>query len=216
MLRKLLAVIAAVACAVAAAVAFSPLAEAGGGGTTAPAARAALPTHGTYSGVDHHGRIISFTFSGSYMGHFTVSRTVIGGAHVGSTAWHETCHNGMCTKGTWVTDTHVSGYWRQSGGSWVAFSAWVHPAFSPYQGSYMGHDATGLRVHFSYRGGIHNLTLDHNNHGAVPVSPNGTFDVCLASICVKGQWQTDYEVSGSWRPKNGSHWTQWDAYAYAT
>jgi hypothetical protein len=218
MKRKLLAVLAVLPAAVGVvgtAFAFSPLAEAGqGGATQAPAARAALPMHGTYSGVDHAGRVISFTFSGNYMSHFTVNHTVIGGAHVGSNAWHETCHNNMCTKGVWVTDTHVTGSWRHGNGHWVHFSAWLHPSVTPYQGSYMGRDHTGLSVRFSYRNGIHNLTLDHNSHGSVTVT-NGRFETCLATICVKGQWQTEYEVAGSWRPRSGTHWTQWDAHAFA-
>src|SRR5690349_9298693 len=124
MLRKLLAVLAAAACAAGLALTFSPFAEAGKGSASA---RAALPMHGAYAGVDHGGRIVSFMFSGNYMSHFTVKHTVIGGAHVGSDAWHETCHNGMCTKGMWVTDTHVTGFWRTANGHWTSFSAWYEP-----------------------------------------------------------------------------------------
>lgn len=215
MVRKLSAVLVAVACVVGSAVAFSPLAEAGqGGATKAAAGRSVLPAHGTYSGVDHAGRVVSFTFSGNYMSHFAVNHTVIGGAHVGSSAWHETCHNGLCTKGMWVSDTHVTGSWRHGGGTWVHFSAWLHPSITPYQGTYMGRDVTGLRVHFSYRHGVHHFTLDHNDHGTIPVT-NGRFETCLTSICVRGQWQTEFEVAGSWRPRGSTHWTQFDAYAYA-
>jgi hypothetical protein len=115
----------------------------------------------------------------------------------------------------WVTDTHVTGSWRHGGGSWVHFSAWVHPAITPYQGSYMGRDRTGQSVHFSYRGGIHSFTLNHQNHGSIPVT-HGKFETCLPPPPVKGEWLTEYEVAGSWRPRNATHWTQFDARAYAS
>jgi opacity protein-like surface antigen len=208
MLRKLLAVLAAVACIGGLAAAQSPVA-------VAKEQRSVLPSHGNYVGVDAHGRIVSFSFSTNYMSHFTVSNAVIGGAHVGSSAWHETCHNGMCTKGMWVTDTHVQGSWRHGGGAWVHFSANYQPPVMPYVGPYMGDDHAGLSVRFAYRHGmIVGFELDHSNRGDISVS-NGRFDTCLRSICVKGHWQSDYSVVGAWRAVGSNQWFQWEVHAYA-
>lgn len=224
MIRKLSAVLVAAACAAGGfAVGASSLAEAEPGAAAGPAAapsvdHAALPREGSYSGVDHAGRIVTFTFSGNYMNHFTVAHKVIGGAHVGSNAWHETCHGGYCTKGMWLTDTHVNGSWRLPDGQWTHFSAYHQPALQvrPYAGPYMGRDHTGLAVHLEFRNGmIHGFKLDHSVRGNVSVDGHGRFETCLPSICVKGHWQSEYEVVGSWRPVNGSHWVQWEAYAYA-
>jgi hypothetical protein len=208
MLRKLLAVLAAIAVTTGLTMAVTSGAD----------AKSTLPAHGSYSGVDHAGRMVTFSFSGNSMSHFTVGHKVIGGAHVGSgAAWHETCHGGFCTKGMWVTDTHVTGSWREGGGTWTHFSAYAHPPMTiqPYTGSYMGRDHTGLKIHLSFsHGRINSFTLDHSNRGNIPVT-NGKFETCLQSVCVKGHWQSEYEVVGSIRPVNSSHWVTWDAYAYA-
>ncbi|CAN5406947.1 hypothetical protein BH09ACT12_BH09ACT12_38070 [soil metagenome] len=62
--------------------------------------------------------------------------------------------------------------------------------------------------------GSTSTALDHSVRGNIPVH-NATFETCLPSICVKGHWQSEYEVIGSWRPVHGSHWVSFDAYAYA-
>ena len=85
----------------------------------APAAPAApalsvLPNSGSYTGVDHAGRTITFTFGGNQMSHFMTNHQVVGGAHVSNGMWHETCHNGICAKGHWENDTTVVGLWRYS------------------------------------------------------------------------------------------------------
>lgn len=209
MLRKLSAVLASLVVLTGLTLVFTSGAD----------AKSVLPTHGSYAGVDHGGRMITFSFAGNTMTHFTVNHTVIGGAHVSNGAWHETCHNGMCTKGMWQSDTHVTGSWRSaSGGSWVHFSATYKPstAIQPYGGTYLGRDHTGLRVHLTYRnGGIQGFSLDHSVRGNIAVH-NARFETCLPSICVKGHWQSEYEVIGSWRPVNSSTWVTWDAYAYAS
>ncbi|MFC6041463.1 hypothetical protein ACFP8W_06995 [Nocardioides hankookensis] len=208
MLRKLMAVLAALAVATGLTVAVTAI-------TSGADAKAVLPAHGNYSGVDHAGRVVTFSFSGNYMSHLTINHHTIGGAHVAGAAWHETCHNGFCTRGTWTTDTHVAGSWRTGGGHWTHFSASVVPSLRPYAGPYMGRDHTGLAIHLTYGSSmIHGFKLDHSVRGNIAVH-NAKFDTCLSSICVKGHWQSDYEVVGSWRPVHGSHWVSFEAYAYA-
>ena len=205
MLRKLSAVLAALIVAVGLTAAVTSGAD----------AKSVLPANGNYAGVDHGGRMVTLSFSGNYMSHFTVGHKVIGGAHVSKGAWHETCHGGFCTKGMWVTDNHIQGSWREGGGSWVHFSVYREQPIQPYHGTYMGRDHSGLRIHLAFGNGrINAFTLDHSNRGNVPVT-NAKFETCLPSICVKGHWQSEYEIVGSWRPSNGSHWSTFDAYAYA-
>jgi hypothetical protein len=131
--------------------------------------------------------------------------------------WHETCHNGYCFKGQWVSDTHVTGSWRHGGSStWTAWSASVAPAIRPYTGTYMGSDHRGLRVHLSFHSGhVRAFTLDHNPVGDAAVH-GGAFDVCHRTVCFKGHWESDYLVVGSWRYSNSHVWNPWEAYAYAT
>ncbi|MCW2843328.1 MAG: hypothetical protein JWN22_1244 [Nocardioides sp.] len=189
-------------------------------GTASPApaaARAVIPNHGSYSGVDHHGRIVTFSFSGTDVSHFAVNHLVIGGAYVSRGMWHETCHGGICTRGAWVTDGHVTGFWRYGGDpSWTAWSASSTPAMTPYGGTYMGTDHTGLRVHLSFNGGyVRGFSIDHNVVGDAPVT-NGSFEVCHRVICYQGHWENEYYVVGSWRHASGGTWRPWEAYAYAT
>ncbi|GAA4749270.1 hypothetical protein GCM10023350_37930 [Nocardioides endophyticus] len=205
MLRKVMAVLAAIAITTGLTMVVTSGAD----------AKSVLPAHGNYAGVDHSGRMVTLSFSGNYMSHFTVGHKVIGGAHVSTGAWHETCHGGFCTKGMWVTDNHITGSWREGGGSWTHFSVYLEQPIKPYVGTYMGRDHSGLKVHLSFGSGkISAFTLDHSNRGNIPVT-HGKFETCLPSICVKGHWQSEYEVVGSWRPANGSHWSTFDAYAYA-
>lgn len=216
--RKVAAILAATACAVGLAVAYGPLAEAESTpSTSTKAAAAVLPTHGTYKGVDHAGRIITFSFAGNYMGHFAVNNMLIGGAHVGGSAWHETCHGGMCTKGTWVSDHHVQGSWRTRDGHWTTFSAYHQPVatINPYIGSYRGEDHAGISIHLMYRHGtIADFKLDHSVRGNIPVS-NGRFNHCLPSVCVEGHWASDNRIVGKWKAVGSTHWFSWEVNAYS-
>jgi hypothetical protein len=207
MLRKLSAVLAALIVTTGLTVALTSGADAKG----------VLPSEGNYAGVDHGGRMVTLTFSGNYMSHFTVASKVIGGAHVNNEgAWHETCHGGFCTKGMWVSDKHIQGAWRPGGGSWTPFSVYLEEPIQPYHGTYMGRDHSGLSIHLSFGSGrINNFKLDHSVRGNIPVT-HAKFETCLPSICVKGHWQSPYAVVGSWRPVDGSHWTAFEAHAYAT
>jgi hypothetical protein len=181
------------------------------------ASASVIPHHGGYTGVDHGGRVVTFSYDGTQVTHFSVGHQVIGGAHVSQGMWHETCHNGMCTKGSWSTDGHATGFWRYGGGTWVPWSASSTPQMTPYAGTYMGNDHTGLRVHLSYHSGhLRGFTLDHNLVGDAPVS-HGSFETCHRVICIKGHWENEYYVVGSWRHVSGSStaWHTWEAYAYA-
>lgn len=216
MTRKLLGIVTALLVAGGLAVGGSGLASTAATTTAHASAMSVLPHSGSYSGVDHHGRMITFTFGGNYMSHFMVNHTLIGGAHVSNGMWHETCHNGLCTKGAWLTDSHVQGSWRTGGGTWVHFDARVAPPVVPYAGTYMGRDHSGLSIHLAYHGGrITTFKADHNEVGAGAVS-GGRFEYCGNGICVKGHWESDYTVVGLWRFANSTHWRQWEAYAYAT
>jgi hypothetical protein len=84
MLRKLLAALAALIVTTGLTLAYTSGAD----------ARSVLPAEGNYAGVDHSGRMVTLSFGGNYMSHFTVGHKVIGGAHVSKGAWHETCHGG--------------------------------------------------------------------------------------------------------------------------
>lgn len=166
--------------------------------SVAPAAQASvLPAHGSYHGVDHGSRTVSFTFSGNQMMHFSLDSQVIGGAHVSNGAWHETCHNGMCTKGMWVTDKHVTGYWRASGGHWVSFSATLQQS-NPYKGTYMGSDIHHASISFTYgHGYLTSVVIAGGHFPNVPVT-HGHFSTCHSGVCFQGHWQDDYEVVGHW------------------
>jgi hypothetical protein len=201
------------------------LATTGSGAASAvpgvPTARAAaavsvIPHHGSYAGVDHHGRMVTFSFNGNQVAHFAVNHQVLGGAHVSNGAWHETCHNGMCTKGMWSTDGHVTGSWRSGGGTWTSFTASSSPRITPYSGTYLGSDHSGLSIHFSFGNGfLRGFRVDHNHVGDAAAG-SGKFETCHQTICFKGHWETEYMVVGSWRHANSSQWRPFEAYAYAT
>lgn len=204
MLRKLIAVTAAVLCMAGFALA-----------ATAPAqARSVMPTHGAYTGKDHGNRTVTFHVSGNQLSGFHVGHRLIGGAHVSQGAWHETCHDGYCTKGHWQTDFHVVGYWRQGHDSWVAFEASVPPP--PRRGDFMGRDHQDNRVHVSFNGSqVHDFTV--NGFGDFPaahVSHGSWSEVCShAGWCFKGHFLNDSTLVGEWRTR-GSVWHAWEAYAY--
>ncbi|MBZ5738036.1 hypothetical protein [Nocardioides mangrovi] len=184
--------------------------------TSGPASASVIPANGSYSGVDHGGRLVSLTFHGNQVTHLMVGSQSFGGAHVSNGMWHETCHGGWCTKGQWVTDKHIQGFWRHGGSShWTAFSVSTS-VITPYVGSYMGRDHSGLSVKFGYaHGSVNHVHIDHNLIGSGPVSGNA-FHVCTHTVCFRGHWQSDYTVSGTWRYVNESHWRAFEAQAYAT
>lgn len=183
--------------------------------TTTAAHASVIPVHGTYSGVDHAGRDASLSFSNNQVSHIYIGHQYFGGAHVSNGMWHETCHNGFCTKGTWLTDKHIQGYWRQGGShEWTAFAVSTN-TISPYIGSYSGLDHNGVRVHFGYADGrVHDVTIGHDVLGSTHVSAN-SFSGCTHHYCIKAHWQTDTLVSGSWRTADSSTWHVFEANAYA-
>ena len=71
------------------------------------------PTPGYYQGTDNHHRAITFQFDGREIHHFHVLHLSLGGAHVNhhESAWHRTCHNGLCTNGRWLSPNQVHGSW---------------------------------------------------------------------------------------------------------
>lgn len=204
-MRKLLAAAAALVCATGLALTAAPAADA-----------AVVPVHGAYDGVDHHGRLVSFSFNGTAISHSRVGSVTIGTAHVSNGMWHETCGNGYCFKGQWVTDQHVQGFWRHGGShEWTSFSA-TATAVVPYVGSYLGRDHTGLRIHFGFRDGrLRAFSWDHNVIGDAVVAHDGSFSVCHPTLCFKGHWQDSYYVVGQWRHPHQSTWTNWTANAYS-
>jgi hypothetical protein len=208
MIRKLASVLAALLC----------VAGFGLGTAGSAQAQSVIPHHGTYTGVDHHGRMVTLSFNGTEITHFQVAHLSFGNAHVSQGMWHERCNGGVCFKGAWVTDGHVAGFWKYGGdSSWTPWSATFTPPVTPYTGTYMGHDHTGLRVHLSYHSGhLRAFTLDHNLVGDAPVGHDRSFDVCHRVVCFKGHWEGEYTVVGSWRYVSGHEWHAWEAFAYAT
>jgi hypothetical protein len=205
MIRKIVTVVAALACA--AGLSFV---------SAGSASASVLPTPGSYNGVDHHRNLVSFSYNGNQISHFKVGHVTIGTAHISNGAWHERCADGYCFKGHWQTQTHVVGFWRHGGShEWTSFSAYT-TAIQPYTGSYSGRDHTGLRIHFTYsHGHLRGFTWDHNLIGDAAVDHAGYFNVCHRSLCFKGHWQSDYYVVGEWRHVHDHTWRPWDANAYS-
>jgi hypothetical protein len=100
-----------------------------GGAIAESASATIIAKEGHYSGHDHNGNHIGFSYSRQHgMSHFTIGYSfTIGGAHVSNAMWHETCHGGYCTSGAWHNSTYVSGHYRHGGSSHkVAWSAhWI-------------------------------------------------------------------------------------------
>ena len=206
MIRRLSALLLALLCLAGFGIAGSPA-----------QAQAVIPHHGVYQGTDHGGRAVSFSFGNhNQLTHFTVGHLVIGGAHVSNGMWHETCHNGYCFKGQWVDDGTVHGAWRHgSSQAWTTFTAHFRPSQPPYEGTYMGWDHHGTRIHLSYAGHqVLNFKIGNTVIGNAHVIDR-RFEVCHQHVCFKGHWQTDHEVVGSWRTASGSTWVGWEAFAYA-
>jgi hypothetical protein len=182
----------------------------------APAQATVIPHHGQYQGRDasHPARTVSFSFSGTQMTHFTVNHHVFGGAHVSNGMWHETCHNGFCTKGQWLGDGHVRGAWRPGGGHWTGFDVYYEQSIVHHRGNYLGddHHDRDVRLHLATHGAV-TWTLDQV--GTVTGSLRGnTVEACNTTICFRGHWQHDYEVVGSWWYRNSPHHTiAWDVWA---
>lgn len=123
MKRSLIAVLAALAL-LGAALTFTSGATAGSATSSG-----ALPRVGHYEGRDNHHRHIRFYYgSHGQVINFRVEHTNFPPATVQGDKWHHTCHNNHCTRGHWVTDTHVQGHWNISTNSLgdVAFYAnWI-------------------------------------------------------------------------------------------
>jgi hypothetical protein len=204
MLRKLLTVAAAL------------VATAGLGLAAAPAQASVIPHHGEYKGHDasHPARTVSFTYSGTQMSHFTINHQVFGGAHVSHGAWHETCHNGFCTKGQWTSDGVVRGAWRHGGGHWTSFEVHYERSIAHHRGTYIGRDqhGKGVNVHLSAHNAV-TWTLDQV--GTVTgTMHNNRVEACNHTMCFRGHWQHEHEIVGSWWHKNSPHHVvAWDVWA---
>jgi len=101
-----------------------------GGVVTSSANATIIPKEGHYSGHDHNGNHIGFSYTKQHgMSHFTIGyHFTIGGAHVSNAMWHETCHGGYCTSGAWKHSGEVQGHYRHGGSHHrVAYIAhWTH------------------------------------------------------------------------------------------
>lgn len=207
MFRKTLAVIGTLAAVSASLMLGSATAEA-----------SVIPKNGGYHGVDHGHRNVSFSFSGNQMTHFMVGDQSFGGAHVSNGMWHETCHNGFCTKGSWTSDGHVTGYWRLgSSHTWVSWTA-VHQVPAPpsiYHGPYSGVDHHGTRIHLRFDGHVRSFQIGHTSYGDASVNHTGHFAFCTHTVCVQGHFQDRTVVVGHWRHAGSHTWIPWDANAYA-
>jgi hypothetical protein len=174
------------------------------------------PVAGAYNGVDHHSAVVSFSYNGSSISHFTVGSIFIGSAHVSNGQFPETCGGGYCIKGRWLTETHLEGHWRRGGShEWTSFTAST-TAFRPYAGTYAGNDHTSLSIRFSFSNGhLRAFTWDHNLIGDAPVDHVHHFNICHRNFCFKGHWQNEYSVVGEWRHLHETTWHTWDANAYS-
>ena len=149
------------------------------------------------------------------MSNFTVGGHKIGGAHVSSGAWHETCHGGYCTKAHWQLDFHVVGYWRTPSGHWTAFSA--STTQPPHQGDYMGMDHANRSVRVSFNGTtVHNFRIDGiGTFANAHVSGGAWHETCNShNLCYRGRFDGSNTVVGEWRHRGGT-WVAWEAYAFA-
>lgn len=112
MLRRIAAATAAVLMTVGVGTVASAPADAAHAG---PVARAILPFHGHYSGLDGHHRTITFYYDGRSIsnvranGHLLVSSAPVAGVTV-----HHRCdpHAGRCVRGHWVSDLEFFGIWN--------------------------------------------------------------------------------------------------------
>jgi hypothetical protein len=93
---------------------------------TAPSAEQAIhPAVGRYRGHDQQDRLITFTYTRAHgIRHFRINHHRVGHAVVTGGEWTRTCHQGYCSWGAWVSNTHVTGYWQRSGGSASRHGTW--------------------------------------------------------------------------------------------
>lgn len=182
------------------------------------AERSVVAVHGSYTGWDQAQRAISFTYSGNQVSHFRVGSHTIGGAHVdGSAQWHETCHNGWCFKGHWVSDTEVVGFWKAPQGHWVPWNAFVPMPRTNFQGNYSGFDHRSGSVRMTrHNDFVQHFTADRHTFPSVRVDSRGAWgETCSHSHCYSGHWQDDYHVVGYWWRKSDGHKVAWEAHAYS-
>lgn len=215
MIRKLGAVAVALLCVGAFAVGAD--AEAPSSSKAPAAAKSSVAMHGDYVGMDHQQRHVTFTYRDNDILNFKV-----GGHNFGNVAlnhgagWTETCSHGYCFKGSWVTSTHVSGFWKQSHGHWNAWSAEIPVQRTNFEGSYRGADHHGTTVTFT-RHNDHVMHFKINNHtfDSVKLHNGGWSDKCNNGYCYRGHWQDNYHVAGYWKGPHSSHWIAWEAWAIA-
>jgi hypothetical protein len=83
-----------------------------------------LPYQGMYRGVDSHKRTITFEYKHGKIVNFRVNHTLFPEAMVSGSRWHHTCSHNLCTRGEWIYDFAVKGFWNNSAsGGDVPFEA---------------------------------------------------------------------------------------------
>ncbi|HTR75951.1 MAG TPA: hypothetical protein VMH33_11930 [Solirubrobacterales bacterium] len=95
-----------------------------GAATSEAGSSSIVPYEGRYLGVDTHHRSISFEYRHGKIKNFKVNHTLFPEATVSGSRWHHTCMNNHCTRGEWLDDYAVKGFWNisNSGGD-VVFEA---------------------------------------------------------------------------------------------
>jgi len=83
-----------------------------------------VPYEGKYLGSDTHHRTITFEYRHGKIKNFKVNHQLFPEATVSGSRWHHTCMHNLCTRGEWVWDYGVRGFWNNaaSGGD-VEFEA---------------------------------------------------------------------------------------------
>jgi hypothetical protein len=171
-----------------------------------------VPAPGSYQGMDHHGRQVSFVFTGQHITGFKVDQQPIGSGGFFLEGWTETCDGaGWCSGGSWQTNTHVVGRWRNPTGVWTAWSADLPGQSRGYQGQYSGTDHYDHEVRFVRSGHrVVHFNVAGRSVGSAVVAQGAWPETCNAGSCFKGHWLDDDHVVGSWR-QEGGHWVAWEA-----
>jgi hypothetical protein len=93
-------------------------------GSASSQATSIVPYQGKYRGVDAHHRTITFEYVHGKIKNFKVNHTLFPEATVSGSRWHHTCKHNLCTRGEWIYDFAVRGFWNNaaSGGD-VPFEA---------------------------------------------------------------------------------------------
>ncbi len=207
MIRRLAAVLAALVCLAASGLAAAPA-----------QARTVTPRQGSYVGADQQGRHVAFSLvHASRLWLFTLNgHHFVGGAPVSGSTVPETCHDGVCFKGQWTSETTASGAWRYAGSStWTAWQALYTELPAPHVGSYRGVDHSGRQVQLTFDGTL--VTVRIGDHIMVATSVRyRTFEVCHPHVCIRGRWNAVTYVVGSWRLPSSSTWTAWEAHAHSS